>query len=93
MGLWILARGLFGERAFDLVGVDAEMVELLQSGFTMGAGGGGVAALVVTLAFQFRFIDLAAVLGRQVDSGEEHVGRPTDLLHRQQFAAGHQVRR
>ena len=88
---WILARGLFGEQAFDLIGVDAETLELLQAGFAMGAGGGGVAALIVMLAVQFCFIALASVLGRPVDRGEEHVGCPADLLHRQQLAAGHLV--
>lgn len=35
---WILARALFGEHAFDLVGVDAVAVKLLPSGFTMRGG-------------------------------------------------------
>jgi hypothetical protein len=46
-------------------------------------------SLVVTLAFQLRFVLLASLRGGQVERIQEHVGCPTDLLHHQQFAAGH----
>jgi hypothetical protein len=65
------------------------LAQLPQPGFSMGAGGGCVAALVVALIRQFGFVALVSVLGRQVNRGKEYVGRPADLLHRQQFAAGH----
>lgn len=56
----------------------------------MGAGGGGVAALAVMLAVQFCCVTLPPESGRLVDGGEEHVGCPANLLHRQHFAAGDQ---